>query len=346
MLHPKNVIGLIRTLLLRAFTVVVVAALRKAAEFQAKQGKPETAQRLQSPADRLQANYLVVDASRLLQKGRYDEAESVLRRAVAVDQSNVLAHVQLVAALRCTGDLTAAADACTQLVELAPSDEAAAFTHEVLSGVVPKIDQPVEAVWPVSFVRRFDFLPAERHAFLLDYVLERMSLFTRSRVMDELDEDYRSSRVLMSPAEIEAWFVPIIRAAVTDVHPRLQLEPFPFGRVELELTVSHDGDLYKTHVDGSDAKQDHRTTRRLSFVYYFSRRPRPFSGGLLRLYDSSLDGSHSPVLFSAIEPIDNSIIFFRSRSAAHEITKVRCASNDFGDGRFTLNGWIHSADEG
>lgn len=346
MLHSKNVIGSFRTQLLRVFAVVGVAALRKTAEFQARQGQTDAAQRLRSPADRLQANYLALDASRLRQKSRYDEAESVLRRAVAVDRNNVLAHAQLVATMRCTGHLTDAAEACTRLVELAPSDEAAAFTHAVLSGVVPKIDQPVEAVWPVSFVRRFDFLPAERHAFLMDYVLERMSVFARSRVMDELDEDKRSSRVLMSPAEIEAWFVPIIRAAISDVHPRLQLEPFPFGRVELELTVSHDGDWYKTHVDGSDEKQDHRTTRRLSFVYYFSRRPRPFSGGLLRLYDSSLDGSHSPDLFSAIEPIDNSIIFFRSRSAAHEITKVRCASDDFGDGRFTLNGWVHFADEG
>ncbi len=346
MLHPKNVIGSFWTRLRRAFAVVVVAALRKAAKFQARQGQPETAQRLRSPADRLQANYLALDASRLLQKGRYDEAASVLRRAVAMDRSNVRAHAQLVAALRCTGDLTAAADACTRLVELAPSDEAAAFTHAVLSGVVPKIDQPVEAVWPVSFVRQFDFLPAERHALLMDYVLERMSVFARSRVMGELDEDFRSSRVLKLPAEIEAWFVPIIRAAVPDMHPRLQLEPFSFGRVELELAVSHDGDFYKTHVDGLEEDQGNYATRRLSFVYYFSKRPRPFSGGLLRLYDSSLDGSHSPVLFSAIEPIDNSIIFFRSRSAAHEITKVRCPSEDFGDGRFTVNGWVHFADEG
>ncbi len=324
----------------------MIAALRTAAEFQARQGQPETAQRLRSQADRLQANYLALDASRLLQKGRYDEAASVLRRAVAMDRSNRRAHAQLVAALRCTGDLTAAADTCTRLVELAPSDETAAFTHAVLSGVVPKIDQPVEAVWPVSFVRRFDFLPAQRHAFLMDYVLERMSVFARSRVMGELDEDFRSSRVLKLPAEIEAWFVPIIRAAVPDMHPRLQLEPFSFGRVELELAVSHDGDFYKTHVDGLEENQGNYGTRRLSFVYYFSKRPRPFSGGLLRLYDSGLDGSHSTVLFSAIEPIDNSIIFFRSRSAAHEITKVRCPSEDFGDGRFTVNGWVHFADEG
>ena len=324
----------------------MVAALRKAAEFQARQGQPETAQRLRSQADRLQADYLALDASRLIQKGRYDEAASVLHRAVAMDRSNVRAHAQLVAALRCTGDLTAAADTCTRLVELAPSDEAAAFTHAVLSGVVPKIDQPVEAVWPVSFVRRFDFLSEERHAFLTDYVLERRSVFDRSRVMDKLDEDTRSSRVVRSPAEIEAWFVPIIRAAVSDVRPHLQLEPFPFGRVELELTVSHDGDFYKAHSDGSDEKQDRRATRRLSFVYYFSRRPRPFSGGLLRLYDSNLDGTHNPELFSAIEPVDNSIIFFRSWSAVHEITKVRCPSDDFDDGRFTLNGWVHFADEG
>ncbi len=48
-------------------------------------------------------------------------------------------------------------------------------------------------------------------------------------------------------------------------------------------------------------------------------------------------------MFRAIEPMDNSVVFFRSRYALHEVMKVHCPSDDFGDGRFTINGWVHAA---
>ena len=90
----------------------MIAMVRKTAELQVRQGQSKAAWRLRSSADRLQANYLAGDASRLLQKGRYDEADRCCAEPVAVDQSSPLAHWQLVATLRCTGDLTDAAEAC------------------------------------------------------------------------------------------------------------------------------------------------------------------------------------------------------------------------------------------
>ena len=40
-----------------------------------------------------------------------------------------------------------------------------------------------------------------------------------------------------------------------------------------------------------------------------------------------------------IEPLCGSIVFFPSE-CLHEITPVACGA-DFGDGRFTVNGWVH-----
>ena len=42
-----------------------------------------------------------------------------------------------------------------------------------------------------------------------------------------------------------------------------------------------------------------------------------------------------------IEPLNNRIVFFDSRYY-HEVRKVTCASKDFMDSRFTINGWFYS----
>ena len=40
-----------------------------------------------------------------------------------------------------------------------------------------------------------------------------------------------------------------------------------------------------------------------------------------------------------IEPLCGSIVFFPSE-CLHEVAPVACGA-DFGDGRFTVNGWVH-----
>ena len=90
--------------------------------------------------------------------------------------------------------------------------------------------------------------------------------------------------------------------------------------------------------------------RRLSFVYYFHRQPRPFSGGELLLHDADGRG------FTRIEPQHNSIVFFPPE-CVHEIVAVesggaseggqedRPSHGDFGNARFTIQGWLHALDE-
>ena len=66
---------------------------------------------------------------------------------------------------------------------------------------------------------------------------------------------------------------------------------------------------------------------------YFHRAPRPFVGGDLLLHDAGRAGA-----FSRIEPLPGSIVFFPS-GCLHEITPVACGA-EFGDGRFTVQGWV------
>ena len=54
--------------------------------------------------------------------------------------------------------------------------------------------------------------------------------------------------------------------------------------------------------------------RRLSYVYYFHRQPRPFRGGDLLLYDTDRQaGNFEMGVFTRIEPLHNSIVFFSQR---------------------------------
>ena len=92
-------------------------------------------------------------------------------------------------------------------------------------------------------------------------------------------------------------------------------------------------------VSGSGPHVRHVRARKLSYVYYFYRDPRPFAGGDLLLYDATDAGRKPRAAFSRIDPTRNSIVFFPS-DCWHEIIPVACGDEPE-DGRFTVNGWIH-----
>jgi len=71
-------------------------------------------------------------------------------------------------------------------------------------------------------------------------------------------------------------------------------------------------------------------------VCRFDRWPRAFTGAQRRVHHA--DG------FRAIEPVDSSVVFFRSRSTVHGITNIHFPSSDFTNGRFAINSWVHRAD--
>jgi Rps23 Pro-64 3,4-dihydroxylase Tpa1-like proline 4-hydroxylase len=83
-------------------------------------------------------------------------------------------------------------------------------------------------------------------------------------------------------------------------------------------------------------------SREVTFVYFFHREPRQFSGGELRIYDSAPENhSHRAMAsYRTIVPEQNQLVLFAS-GLSHEITPVECPSGKFADSRFTVNGWLH-----
>ena len=93
----------------------------------------------------------------------------------------------------------------------------------------------------------------------------------------------------------------------------------------------------------TDADQQKVPKRYLTYVYYFNRQPKGFSGGELRVYDDVLRNNKlaRAETFQTIQPLHNRLVLFWARTM-HEVMPVRVASRAFADARFTVNGWVNS----
>ncbi len=236
-------------------------------------------------------------------QGRLDQALLAARQALACDPGSRLA-ARLVAAL--SGSAVAAADAATAL--------------------------------PAPFELRHDFFDAATHAQLLSLAMERQPALAPSTVGGvNPRRDWRRSRVDLNPAAFEALAQAPIVVAARQAMAGFAMPAFDFGSIQMQFTAHNDGDFYKAHCDWGDGGSEHR---RLTFVYYFNRQPRGYSGGDLLLFDSTDDGRNFAARsFTRVMPQDNMLIVFPSRFW-HEVEAVRCGGGAYGDSRFTLNGWI------
>jgi len=188
-----------------------------------------------------------------------------------------------------------------------------------------------------DYVQIDNFLTVEEKNRLLDYVLQQESAFV-STTTSTGDLDYRRSMILYSFPEFSQLIVNRIKAILPDVFRRLGLSPFPLSEIESQLTSHNDGNYYKVHNDNGSPDT---ATREFTYVYYFYREPKPFSGGELIIYDSKIENNFyvQADSFKTVEPRNNSIVFFPSRYL-HEVLPVSCPSKAFADSRFTINGWV------
>jgi SM-20-related protein len=112
---------------------------------------------------------------------------------------------------------------------------------------------------------------------------------------------------------------------------------------ESQMTAHNDGHFYTAHTDFLSNTGTRVSDRQLTFVYYFHKEPKGFSGGELFLWDH-YDDNVEPKLRAPqgklIEPKNNRIVFFDS-TLWHEVRPITCPSNEFSDSRFTINGWLH-----
>ncbi len=189
-----------------------------------------------------------------------------------------------------------------------------------------------------------EFLAPQELEELTRFALEHEADFNVSEVVSPhadsgvVNYEHRRSRVLMDLAQHQNLMLERIKSVLPQVLDQLGMEPFNIAEVEMQATASNDGDFFHFH---SDNGSERVASRYLTFVYFFHREPRQFEGGELLIHDSRLkngvyvgEGS-----YQSIVPQQNQIVFFPCE-LLHEITPVNCASQQFADGRFTLNGWL------
>ena len=265
--------------------------------------------------------------------GLFERAEAVLRRRLAADPNDAEALLRLGDLHRCEGRLDAALDAYRRVAELRPGHPKASWLCAVLDGAeLP--DAPQETDFqPAPFVRVRSFLPPDEHGTLLARMLSGRQHFDEpARIGVGYVPDPRvrnnSEANRRFVAEVRPGFEPRLRKLVEVALPRLGMGGLGAYSFQPQVRTYQSGEFYAAHRDVNDAEP---MARKINCVYYLHRRPKSFSGGHLLLYD---DGGSA---FTRIEPEDNSIVLFPSR-CFHEVTTVECDPDDFGAGRFSLNG--------
>ena len=197
---------------------------------------------------------------------------------------------------------------------------------------------------PSPYVQMDDFLTVAEQQQLLSYALQHEADFVPSRVTTN-EPGYRKSSVIdrLGHAEISTLFVNRLKAYLPYILRVFNLASFPIGEIEMQLTAHNDGHYFKPHPDNGC---EQTRGREVTYVYYFYREPKAFSGGELRLYDGRMEnGAYVPAeSFNLIEPRNNRLIVFPSR-CQHEVFPIQCATGAFADSRFTVNGWIHKQPE-
>lgn len=237
---------------------------------------------------------------------------------------------------------------CLFQIPIHEGHSALSFTSENLIGLVTEpplwIQQPDNIEQPVTndvlssnYVQIDNFFSAPEYEQLIKYVLAKESNFVSTSTSTN-DVNYRHSMVLYSFSEFAELIVHKIHKIMPDVMSKLGMSSFPISQIESQLTSHNDGNYYKIHNDNGSPDT---ATRELTYVYYFNREPKRFSGGELLIYDSKIENNFyvQAESFKTIEPRNNSIVFFFSRYM-HEVLPVQCPSKAFADSRFTINGWV------
>ncbi len=224
-----------------------------------------------------------------------------------------------------------------------PQPPSARVSTKVISASAAAVAEKPE-VLPGRCVILDEFLSPQELEELMRFAMEHEAYFQASEVINPTAEggvvnyEHRRSRVLTDLGAQEGLILARIRTVLPEVLSRLGMEPFEIAGVESQITSSNDGDYFHYH---SDNGSDQVVSRHLTFVYFFHREPKQFEGGELKIHDAQLEnGSYAPSgSFRTIVPQQNQIVFFPCE-ILHEIAPVRCASQQFADSRFTLNGWL------
>ncbi|WP_298324096.1 2OG-Fe(II) oxygenase [Asticcacaulis sp.] len=206
---------------------------------------------------------------------------------------------------------------------------------------------PAEEAGPTRFVRLKGVLSAAEQQRLWEHVEADDARFDQALIGQtdkaRLDPDRRRSAVLADAATVREWFLPRIEELMERerVLERLCIAPSPVATRELQITRHLDGGFFRIHRD-TGLPGDPSASRTLTYVYYFQRTPRRFSGGDLLMFDHGADGRRAATLeFTRFHPEHDTLVFFPSHRL-HAVAPVALDGDDPSDARWTVNGWLHS----
>lgn len=204
-----------------------------------------------------------------------------------------------------------------------------------LNAADEEIAAPASQSAPVRIIR--NYLPKSMAQQLLAHALGNRDGFKISSVTTN-EADYRRSRVLYIDGELREQLEERVRRTLLEAAVSFNVQVPQGCTFDSQLTASGHGDYFKSHRDRGNEGEE-ASNRLLTYVYYFNREPKPFSGGELRMYDfvdNSLDPADS---YRTLTPEHNMLIVFPSW-ANHEVLPVIVPSGAFEDSRFTVNGWL------
>jgi Rps23 Pro-64 3,4-dihydroxylase Tpa1-like proline 4-hydroxylase len=207
-----------------------------------------------------------------------------------------------------------------------------ATSESILLKIPPDPD-----IIPSPYALIDDFLSPNQLNDLLRYSISKQPEFVPT-TNSAGDPNYRRSFYLMNFPEFSELMIKLVRKITPQIISHLDINNFAIGQIESQMTAHNHGNYYKIHNDNGSPDS---ATRVLTYVYYYYREPKSFTGGELVIYDSKIENGYFVAADSrkVIQPKNNTIIFFPS-NCMHEVLPVSCPSEYFADSRFTINGWV------
>lgn len=214
-------------------------------------------------------------------------------------------------------------------------------TQSVLRGR-SSVTELTGVILPTPYLRVTDFLPSRQAEKLLTAIIRREKEFEPSE--PSFEKGTRQALALRSNLRFLDHFLERLKLMLPSARQAVFGE-FEVADIEILVAAYGDGGFFKAHRDDGATVM---SPRRLSYVYYLHRQPRPFEGGDLVIYDvptaterPSPNEAKASTSYSVIMPEHNSIIIWPA-SAIHEITPVICPFKKFADSRFGVTGHIRS----
>lgn len=204
----------------------------------------------------------------------------------------------------------------------------------------PIVSSPEPEIIPSPFAIIDNFLPPDQLKALLNYSINKQSQFIPT-TNSANDPNYRRSFFLHQFPEFSELMIGLIRDIKPQVIAHLGIPDFKVGQIETQITAHNHGNYYKIH---NDSGSPDSATRVLTYVYYYHREPKAFTGGELVIYDSKVENGYyvAASSYKTVQPTNNTIVFFPSK-CMHEVLPVSCPSEYFANSRFTVNGWLRKA---